>query len=158
CKNTLAGDDDEPKYVLINTIMLFGMPQDDHISILSEGLSDKKSRIRLRVIHALLKLGNQLGEHDAEQLERTIGLKPDRLDCRILLLGYYFLRKSQASRFHRYRQSHVLWIIENCPGCEIHRQPEICLHPANDAGVYSRAKEMWLQHVVLHCEEEQVLS
>src|SRR5437867_2475691 len=62
----------------------------------------------------LLYSGKSLSKPKAEELEATLRKMPDKLDERVVLIGYYSANGKTAQDRTRLR-THVLWMIENHP-------------------------------------------
>src|SRR5438067_1186208 len=62
----------------------------------------------------LLYSGKSLSKPKAEELETTLRKTPEKVDERLVLIGYYNANGKTALDRTRLR-SHVLWMIENHP-------------------------------------------
>ena len=62
----------------------------------------------------LLYSGKSLSKPKVEELESTIRKTPDKLDERVMLIGYYSANEKTPQDRTRLR-THVLWMIENHP-------------------------------------------
>src|SRR4051812_23209478 len=62
----------------------------------------------------LIFAGRNLSKADAEKLEVEVRKKPDNVDNRLKLIGYYD-RNGRTSLDHLHLREHVLWMVENHP-------------------------------------------
>lgn len=104
----------------------------------------------------LAMAGSGLSAEQAAQLEAALAEKPDDYPTRVQLLGYYFLRRSEAER--EARENHVMWVIENNPGAGIAGSPYAQLDTTRHPAAYERASGLWLRQTSLHAHDPQVLG
>src|SRR6185436_18479043 len=62
----------------------------------------------------LLYSGKSLSKPKAEELESTVRKSPEKIDERVVLIGYYSVNAKTPAERTRLR-THVLWIVENHP-------------------------------------------
>lgn len=111
-----------------------------------------------QVADALTQVGRNLTKQQADQLEQTVAAKPDDLDSRTKLLGYYFLRYRKDPVNKAARTKHVLWIIANRPEEEIAGNPECSLDVISDPEAYTEAKKLWQDHVAKNPSSVPILN
>ncbi len=104
----------------------------------------------------LAMAGSGLSAEQAAQLEANIAETPDDYPTRVQLLGYYFLRQSEADR--EAREKHVMWFIQNHPGARFAGSPYAQLDSVRYPAAYVRASDLWLQQTTLHAHDPQVLG
>lgn len=101
--------------------------------------------------------GLKLDDGQARALEDTVNAKPDDLDARSKLLGYYSMKRFGSEVAKVARQGHVLWIVEHRPGAEIAGTPFAQLDPVIDGDAYETAKALWSKEVEAHPKDASVL-
>src|SRR4051794_27325876 len=57
----------------------------------------------------------RLTPEQVRKLEAAVKSKPEDVDARVQLLGYYFLMQNRQRDLRPIRQAHVLWMIEHHP-------------------------------------------
>lgn len=102
--------------------------------------------------------GGNLTEEQANALERAVEEKPDDLEARTKLLGYYFRRHLSSPEAKAARARHILWLVENRPEADILASPFAQLDATLEAGAYAKAKTLWLRQAERHANEPAVLG
>lgn len=95
--------------------------------------------------HSLARLGGQMSLADKVSLEEQLAKKPDDVDSRTKLLGYYFIKGRQDADAKSNRLHHVLWLIENTPESEVLGLPYGGLNRILEPEGYDQAKQAWLK-------------
>jgi tetratricopeptide (TPR) repeat protein len=106
---------------------------------------------------------SQITATDAEALEQGLIKNPDNLTAREQLITYYFnaLLTSKAPDIEEKREQHVFWLIEHHPESDLAGSPEAQIEPMGFSGStegYERAKQLWLQQVDIHPDNQRILS
>ena len=100
--------------------------------------------------------GTKMAAADAAAMEQQLTVRPDDLQLRGRLIGYYFL-----SGIREPRLGHILWLVEHHPESEIAAFNAGGISPQpnslNTAGDYQRVATLWRQQVAAHADDERVL-
>ncbi|MGD1151913.1 MAG: RNA polymerase subunit sigma-24 [Syntrophales bacterium] len=102
--------------------------------------------------------GGEISNEEALKLEQQLGQNVNDLAARAKLLGYYQLESFKSKDARKARQRHILWVIQNCPGCGIASTPYSWLDPMLDGEVYYEAKALWLKQVESHKESTAIIG
>jgi tetratricopeptide (TPR) repeat protein len=81
----------------------------------------------------LLYSGKSLSKQKVEELEATLRKTPDKLDERVVLIGFYSANEKTAQDRTRLR-THVLWMIENHPEHASTGEPSLRDLPSDPEG------------------------
>src|SRR5262245_25686560 len=81
----------------------------------------------------LLYSGKSLSKPKVEELESTLRKTPDKLDERVMLIGYYSANEKTAQDRARLR-NHVLWMLENHPEHASTAEPSLRDLPGDSDG------------------------
>lgn len=98
-------------------------------------------------VHELTMKGWELSEEAVAAYEEVLKEKPDDIDTRTILLGYYFKVKHRDRALAVNHENHVLWLVENFPEAEVLAVPEGGLNPFLNAKAYKKAKVLWSKHL-----------
>ena len=105
-----------------------------------------QSRDVTRTAAKLTMTGRSMSAEQSAALETLLATRPDDVEARTKLLGYYFLRCKQDESARKTRVRHVLWLIQNAPRADVLEMPEghfLCGEPEQDA--YEEGKRLWLK-------------
>ncbi|WP_146580559.1 RNA polymerase subunit sigma-24 [Neorhodopirellula pilleata] len=94
--------------------------------------------------HILARLGGQLNATEKASLEEQVAKKPDDVESRTKLLGYYFTKGRQDPDAKAAKERHVRWLIANAPESEVLGLPYSQLDKVLDPEGYDRCKHAWL--------------
>jgi len=97
--------------------------------------------------HQLVMLGRQLNRDDVAALEKELQEKPDDIESRTKLLGYYFINERNDAAAKTAKQRHILWLIKNAPEAEVLGLPYSYVHKIINPEGYDQARQSWL-HVI----------
>jgi tetratricopeptide (TPR) repeat protein len=106
----------------------------------------------------------QISEKDAIALEEGLNANPDNLIAREQLIRYYFeatLTSHGESEIEEKREKHIFWLIEHHPESQLAGSPEADIMPMEfngSADGYQHGKQLWLQEVEKHPDNQQILS
>jgi hypothetical protein len=104
----------------------------------------------------LLYSGKSLSKLKAEELETTLRKTPDKVDERVVLIGYYNANGKTAMDRTRLR-NHVLWMIENHPEHPSTAEPSLRDLPDDNDG-NAQILELWKAHLESHKDDLPVLK
>lgn len=104
----------------------------------------------------LLYSGKSLSKSKAQELETALHKTPEKVDERVVLIGYYAASAKTALDRVRLR-SHVLWMIENRPEHSATSEPVLRDLP-DDAEGNSQILALWKQNLELRREDIRVLK
>ena len=94
-------------------------------------------------VQQLLKLGREMTREDKTLLEEQLAKKPNDVESRTKLLGYYLIKGRQDSDAGTNKERHIIWLIENAPESEVLGLPYSKLHKVIEPKAYSRAANAW---------------
>jgi hypothetical protein len=118
----------------------------------SLGLSQPES---VRAI-LLLYSGKAVSKPKADELEADIKRNPDKIEPRLVLIGYYSANgKTPADRSHL--RQHVLWMIENHPEHPATAEPSLRDLP-DDRDGNGQILVLWTKNLELHPDDVAVLK
>jgi hypothetical protein len=104
----------------------------------------------------LLYSGKSLSKPKADEYEATIRKSPEKIDERLVLIGYYTTNaKTAADRAHL--RAHVLWMIENHPEHPATGEPPLRDLP-DDMDANAQILELWRKNVEAHEDDVDVLK
>jgi hypothetical protein len=115
-----------------------------------EGPNDRKTQ-------DLVMAGGKLTAQEAAALETRLEGKPDDLDARVELLGYY-VRHQTSEAERSARQKHALWLIQNHPESSIAGRPWALLNRHLDGAAYDQASALWLRQVEANGQNSVVIE
>jgi tetratricopeptide (TPR) repeat protein len=104
----------------------------------------------------LLYSGKSLSKAKAEELETTVRKTPEKIDERVVLIGYYAANGKTAVDRSRLR-NHVLWMIENHPEQPSTAEPSLRDLP-DDVEGNARILELWTKNLESHPDDLAVLK
>jgi tetratricopeptide (TPR) repeat protein len=104
----------------------------------------------------LLYSGKSLLKAKAEELEAALRKEPDKIESRVLLIGYYTWNGHSASDRLRLR-AHVLWMIENHPEHAATAEPSLRDLPDDPEGNV-QILEIWNKHLQSRSDDLAVLK
>jgi hypothetical protein len=154
----LTGEGAQTCLASITKDALHGSELQGLLPVLAKAATSCAPKIRWLASAILGVQGGRLFGEDAEWLEQQVTSDPTNLACRILLLGYYFLRSRLSESDRRLRHKHLLWIIENEPCAPIAGDAHCSLTPDEDPAILAQARQFWHAHVALHGAEPAVLG
>jgi hypothetical protein len=104
---------------------------------------------------------DQVTAKDAKALEEGLNTNPDNLAAREQLIRYYFEEAltSRMPELEEKREKHVLWLIEHHPESELAGEPEAEIMPTASGSIeaYQRGRQLWLQEVDKHPDNQRIL-
>jgi len=113
---------------------------------------------------SIVRQGYNLGKVDAEKLEASLASKPDDLEARTRLLGYYWrgARYETPETKIAARRRHILWLIEHRPASEpaglrqttINRTGRALVDPEG----HDQAAKLWIEQAQRHGTDAKVLG
>jgi tetratricopeptide (TPR) repeat protein len=104
----------------------------------------------------LLYSGKSLSKPKAEEFEATIRKTPEKVDERLVLIGYYTANGKSSLDRGRLR-THVLWMIENHPEHPATAEPSLRDLP-DDVEGNTKILELWRKNVEMHPDDFAVLK
>jgi tetratricopeptide (TPR) repeat protein len=104
----------------------------------------------------LLYSGKSLSKSKAEELETTLRKTPEKLDERVVLIGYYAANAKTSSDRARLR-NHVLWMIENHPEHPSTAEPSLRDLP-DDADGNAQILALWTKNLETLADDVAVLK
>jgi hypothetical protein len=112
----------------------------------------------------IVREGYGLGNAEAEALEAAVAAKPDDLEARTRLLGYYWRGARQQSPVARIaaRRRHILWVIEHHPASAVAALRQLTIDPAGhvlaDKEGYELAARLWMEKTQRQSGDARVLG
>ena len=104
----------------------------------------------------LLYSGKNLSKAKAEQLETDLRKTPDKIESRLLLIGYYNANaRTQADRSHL--REHVLWIVQNHPEHPATAEPSLRELP-DDVDGNAQILALWTKNIESHPDDLAVMK
>jgi tetratricopeptide (TPR) repeat protein len=100
--------------------------------------------------------GRDLSKARATELEANLQKTPDKIDDRLILIGYYSWKGQTASDSLRLR-THVLWIVENHPEHASTTEQSLRDLPGDPEG-NARILALWNQHLESRGDDLRVLK
>jgi hypothetical protein len=94
-------------------------------------------------VYDLTRLGGQMTSAEKTSLEEQVAKKPNDVESRTKLLGYYFIAGRQDAEAESAKQRHVIWLIENAPESLVLGLPYGRVDKILAAEGYDRAKRAW---------------
>ncbi len=94
--------------------------------------------------YRLTQLGGEMNAKDKASLEEQVAKKPNDVESRTKLLGYYFIKGRQDADAKSATQRHVVWLIENAPESQVLGLPYGQIHQNRNPEGYRLAREAWL--------------
>jgi hypothetical protein len=109
--------------------------------------------------------GYRIGKAEAEKLEAALAGRPDDLETRTRLLGFYFraaFKIDGPEATIAARRRHILWLIEHRPASEAAGLPQATIDPAGhglaDNEGYAQAAKLWIEQAQRHGSDAAVLG
>ncbi len=143
----LDADDAELRLATVGNLLSDGPPGDVAIPLLNKALNDQDEQVRGHACQALSRLGHELPDAKATDLESQVTGSNDELALRLLLIGYYFLGQRHSKAAEAARLSHILWLIEHAPAFKTVGTPYCFVFSKSDPEGYERAKQLWLSRI-----------
>jgi hypothetical protein len=104
----------------------------------------------------LLYSGKSLSKPKAEELEATLRKTPDKVDERLVLIGYY-AANGKTSQDHVRLRTHVLWMIESHPEHPATAEPGLRDLPG-DVEANAQILALWRRNVAARSDSLAVLK
>src|SRR5215510_1166344 len=104
----------------------------------------------------LLYSGKSLSKPKAEELETALRKAPEKLDERVVLIGYYAANAKTSLDRSRLR-NHVLWMIENHPEHPSTAEPGLRDLP-DDTDGNTQILALWTKNLETHADDLAVLK
>ena len=104
----------------------------------------------------LLYSGKSLSKSKADELETTVRKDSEKLDERVVLIGYYAVNAKTSSDRSRLR-NHVLWMIENHPEHPSTAEPSLRDLPDDIEG-NAQILTLWTKNLESHPDDVAVLK
>ena len=101
--------------------------------------------------------GASLRATEARALEKILVGRPDDVEARTQLLGYYAAPSGISEELAQKRRVHVLWLIENDPEAPVLNSPFAKL-PVAAAEDHARAKALWELKLKTQSQNPRVLG
>lgn len=95
--------------------------------------------------HSLARLGGQMDVAEKDALEQHVVQRPQDIESRTKLLGFYFIVGRNDPDTKPARARHVLWLVENAPESEVLGLPYSWLDKVLDSDGHDKAKQAWLK-------------
>ena len=104
----------------------------------------------------LLYSGKSLSKPKVDELETDLRKTPDKVESRLVLIGYY--SSNGRTSIDRLRlRTHVLWVIENHPEHPATAEPSLRDLPDDIEG-NAQILNLWRKHLELHSDDVAVLK
>jgi hypothetical protein len=104
----------------------------------------------------LIYSGKSIAKPKADELEVGLSKKPDTVDSRLLLIGYYTVNaKTPADRLRL--RNHILWMIENHPEHPATAEPSLRDLPDDPEG-NAQILALWNKNLELKSDDLDVLK
>jgi hypothetical protein len=104
----------------------------------------------------LLYSGKSIAKSKADELETELRKTPEKIDLRLVLIGYYSANGRTNLDRGRLRE-HVLWMIQNHPEHPATAEPSLRDLPGDHDG-NERILELWNKNLELHSDDLAVLK
>src|SRR5262249_6575294 len=104
----------------------------------------------------LIYSGKSLSKQKAEELEADVRKMPEKIDPRLVLIGYYTSNGKTAVERQRLR-SHVLWMIENHPEHPATGEPSLRDLPDDNEG-NAQILALWNRNLETRNDDVAVLK
>jgi hypothetical protein len=104
----------------------------------------------------LLYSGKSISKSKADELESDLRKSPEKIDSRLVLIGYYSANGRTNLERGRLRE-HVLWMIENHPEHPATAEPSLRDLPDDRAG-NARILELWMKNIEVRGDDLAVLK
>src|SRR5262245_41614284 len=95
--------------------------------------------------YSLTRLGGRMSVDEKVALEEQVTKRPNDVEARTKLLGYYFIKGRQDADAKSAKQRHVVWLIENAPESEVLGLPYSQLNKILEPEGYQSGKQAWLR-------------
>jgi tetratricopeptide (TPR) repeat protein len=101
--------------------------------------------------------GSQMSLQEATQFSKQLLSEPDNLECRLKLLGYYFLKANKSASAKAARYEHVRWMIKHHPDHYVSSSPWVHLDDWQySTKMFAAAREIFKEQA-LHQPENAAL-
>jgi hypothetical protein len=104
----------------------------------------------------LLYSGKTLSKAKADELEAELRKSPEKIESRLLLIGYYTANARTPIDHTRLRE-HVLWMVENHPEHPATAEPSLRDLP-DDRDGNARILALWNKNIELHRDDIAVMK
>lgn len=104
----------------------------------------------------LLYSGKTLAKAKADQLEAELRKTPDKIESRLLLIGYYSAN-SRTAADHAHLREHVLWMVQNHPEHPATGEPSLRDLP-DDRDGNEQILALWNRNIELHPDDLAVMK
>jgi hypothetical protein len=104
----------------------------------------------------LLYSGKSLSKAKAEELESAVHKEPEKVDNRVVLIGYYSANAKTPLDRVRLR-THVLWMVENHPEHPSTAEPSLRDLP-DDAEANAQIRSLWKRNLEQRSDDLAVLK
>ncbi|MGJ5813349.1 energy transducer TonB [Paludibaculum fermentans] len=112
----------------------------------------------------LIKAGAALKQGDAAALEKGLEKKPDDVDARLELIGYYSSRPAgvELQTIRERRAAHVMWLIEKDPKNDTFGYGPPAWHISrkgdslSDEAAFNNAEAAWKKQIQAHPKDHKV--
>jgi hypothetical protein len=154
----LDHEDHTVRRLTVDNVRLHVTGLQEAVTLLGEALGNSSEPVADQAAGALAMLGTRLTAEEAQRYEDLSRQDPGNLAYRVLLLGGYGQSQFHSGSARRFRQDHVLWVIEHAPRSDITGKPFSSLNPSSDGEAYAEAKRLWLGQVKNHPGDTKVLG
>lgn len=109
-------------------------------------------------VHSILLLysGKTISKTRADELEGELRKTPEKIDARLLLVGYYSAN-ARTNAEHARLKEHVLWMIQNHPEHPATAEPSLRDLPDDHDG-NSQILALWTRNIELHPDDLAVMK
>jgi len=104
----------------------------------------------------LLYSGKSASKQKAEELEATLRKSPDKIDERLVLIGYY-QANGKTPLDHSRLRNHVLWMVENHPEHPATAEPSLRDLP-DDVQANAQILALWRKNIQAQSDDIAVLK
>jgi hypothetical protein len=116
------------------------------------GLSEPES------VHSILLLysGKTISKAKAEELEGELRKTPEKIDARLILIGYYSVN-TRTNTDHARLREHVLWMIQHHPEHPATAEPSLRDLPDDHDG-NAQILDLWTKNIESHPDDLAVMK
>ncbi|HLH30707.1 MAG TPA: hypothetical protein VKY31_05860, partial [Terriglobia bacterium] len=104
----------------------------------------------------LLYSGKSISKAKAEELEADVRKNPEKIESRLLLIGYYGANAKTAAERTKLRE-HVLWMVQNHPEHPATAEPALREIP-DDADGNAKILALWTKNIAAHPDDLAVMK
>jgi len=109
-------------------------------------------------VYELIMKGHDLSAKDATKLEEKLKAKPENIESRTVLLGYYSRAQFGNADMREAHRQHVLWLVENSPEVGVLGTPDGQLDHILSPKAFETAKGLWQKHLEQQSENLKILG